>query len=53
MVFCLMNRDIHTTVPGVKNVSEIEEIAGCVDLPHISSEHLERLRELCNLGFRS
>ena len=53
MVFCLMNRDIHTTVPGVKNVSEIEEIAGCVDLPPISSEHLERLRELCNLGFRS
>jgi aryl-alcohol dehydrogenase-like predicted oxidoreductase len=27
MVFCLMNRDIDTTVPGVKNVAEMEEIA--------------------------
>jgi hypothetical protein len=26
MVFCLMNRDIATTVPGVKNVAEIEEL---------------------------
>src|SRR2546426_4861958 len=30
MVFCLMNRDIATTVPGVKNVAEIEELVGCV-----------------------
>jgi aryl-alcohol dehydrogenase-like predicted oxidoreductase len=43
MVFCLMNRDIDTTVPGVKNVAETEEIAGCADLPPIPPHHLERL----------
>ena len=53
MVFCLMNRDIHTTVPGVKNVAEIEEIAECVDLPPIPPEHMERLRELYGRGFRA
>ena len=46
MVFCLMNRDIHTTVPGVKNVAETEENAGCIDLPPISALHMDRLREL-------
>ncbi len=51
MVFCLMNPDIHSTVPGIKNVSEIEEIAGCVDLPLIPREQLERLRELYCRGF--
>ena len=52
MVFCLMNREIHTTVPGVKNVPEAEETAGCVDLPPIPEEHLSRLRELYDRGFR-
>jgi len=46
MVFCLMNRGIDTTVPGVKNVAEAEEIAGCIDLPPIPPRHLDRLREL-------
>ena len=53
MVFCLMNRDIDTIVPGVKNVAEIAEIAGCVDLPPVPPEHLERLRELYIRGFRT
>ena len=52
MVFCLMNRDIDTTVPGVKNVAETEEIAGCADLPPIPAEHLDRLRQLYQTGFR-
>ena len=46
MLFCLMNQDIDTTVPGVKNVAEAEEIAGCTDLPPIPPHHLDRLREL-------
>ena len=46
MVFCLMNRDIDTTVPGVKNVSEAEEIAGCIDLTPIPPQHMERLGQL-------
>ena len=51
MVFCLMNRDIATTVPGVKNVAEMEELAGCVDLPPIPPQYLTRLRELYARGF--
>ena len=52
MVFCLMNRDIDTTVPGVKNVAETEEITGCVDLPSLPPHHLARLKELYARGFR-
>jgi aryl-alcohol dehydrogenase-like predicted oxidoreductase len=52
MVFCLMNRDIDTTVPGVKNVAEMEEIVGCIDLPPIPPQHLTRVRELYARGFR-
>ena len=52
MVFCLMNQDIHTTVPGVKNAAEAEEIAGCVDLPAIPEHHLSLLRELYSRDFR-
>ena len=51
MVFCLMNRDIATTVPGVKNVAELEELAACVDLPPISAHHLTRLQALYARGF--
>ena len=46
MVFCLMNPDIHSTVPGVKNRAEAEETAACVDLPPIPPEHLARLQQL-------
>jgi aryl-alcohol dehydrogenase-like predicted oxidoreductase len=52
MVFCLMNKDIATIVPGVKNVAEIEELAACVALPPIPPAHLTRLRELYARGFR-
>ena len=53
LVFCLMNEDIHTTVPGVKNQSEAEEIAGCINLPPFSTEQLTRLQELYEKGFKS
>ena len=52
MVFCLMNQDIHTTVPGVKNTAEAEEIVSCVDLPSIPEHQLSRLRELCSRDFQ-
>ena len=52
MVFCLMNRDIATTVPGVKNVAEMEELEECVALPPIPPQHLTRLRELYARSFR-
>ena len=51
MVFCLMNRDIHTVVPGVKNTTEAEETAASVDVPPIPEHHVERLRELYRRGF--
>ena len=52
MVFSMMNREIDTTVPGVKNAAEAEEIARCADLPPIPEEHLARLRELYERDFR-
>jgi len=52
MVFCLMNQDIATIVPGVKNVAEMEELVGCVALPPIPPQHLTRLRELYARGFQ-
>ena len=53
MVFCLMNRDIATTVPGVKNVAEMEELAACVALPPIPPPHLARLRALYARDFHA
>jgi L-glyceraldehyde 3-phosphate reductase len=51
-VYCLINEDIHTTVPGVKNVAETEEMAGCIDLTPFSPAQMARLGELYNKGFR-
>jgi len=51
-VFCLMNEDIHTTVPGVKNQAETEEMAGCIDLAPFSEAQMTRLKELYFKGFR-
>jgi aryl-alcohol dehydrogenase-like predicted oxidoreductase len=51
-VFCLMNEDIHTTVPGVKSQSETEEMAGCIDLAPFSEAQMTRLKELYFKGFR-
>ena len=50
-IFCLMNEDIHTTVPGVKNQAETEEMAGCVDLGAFSAAQMTRLGELYRKGF--
>ena len=52
MVFCLMNHDIHSTVPGVKNPAEAEETAACADLPPIPEAHLARLQQLYENDFR-
>ena len=52
MVFSLMNQDIDSTVPGVKNAAEAEEIARCVDLPPIPEGHLVRVRELYEGDFQ-
>lgn len=52
MIFCLMNPELHTTVPGVKNAAEAEEIARCIDLPPIPAAHLAQLRELYESDFR-
>ena len=47
-----MNEDIHTTVPGVKNQAETEEMAGCIDLAPFSEAQMTRLKELYFKGFR-
>lgn len=51
-LFSLMNRDIHSTVPGVKNQAETEEMAGCSDMAQFSPAQLARLTELYKKGFR-
>jgi len=52
-VFCLMNEDIHTTVPGVKSQAETEEMAACIDLEAFSPAQMTRLGELYNKAFIS
>ncbi len=52
MVFSMMNRDIHSTVPGVKNAAEAEETAGCAERPPIPDDHLKRVQELYERDFR-
>ncbi len=51
MVFCLMNREIHTTVPGVKNQAEAEETARCIDLAPFTPAQMTRLKGLYDKGF--
>ena len=48
-----MNEDIHTTVPGVKNEAETEEVAACIDLDAFSPVQMTRLVELYNKAFIS
>ena len=52
MIYSLMNPNIHTTVPGIKNTPEAEETARCPDLPPIPPAHLARLDELYQCDFR-
>ena len=51
MRFALMNEGIATVVPGVKNVAELEEAVGCLELPPIPAEDLARVDELYARGF--
>jgi aryl-alcohol dehydrogenase-like predicted oxidoreductase len=40
LVFVLQNRLIATTIPGIKNVAEVEDAVSAVDLPPYSREEL-------------
>jgi len=51
LVFALMNEEIATVVPGCKNVPELEEAAGCVDLPPLPPEDLAQIDQLYAGGF--
>ncbi len=53
MRFALMNEGIATVVPGVKNVAELEEAVGCLDLPPLSAGDLARVDELYARGFEA
>ena len=44
--FSLDNPAIATVVPGFKSLAEVEEAAGCSDLPPIASKILDQLEEL-------
>ena len=49
--FSLDNPAIATVVPGFKSVAEVEEAAGCSNLPPIAEEILEQLEELYRRQF--
>lgn len=50
-IFCLMNPDIATIIPGVKNTSEIEEAAACSGARPLSKADLARIAELYQRDF--
>jgi aryl-alcohol dehydrogenase-like predicted oxidoreductase len=44
--FCVARPEIHTVIPGVKNVAEIEDALEAIDLPPFSAGELERITRI-------
>lgn len=44
--FCLTRPEIHTVIPGIKNVAEVEDAVAAVDLPPFSTGELERISRI-------
>ena len=51
--FCLDNPAIATVVPGIKNVSELDEAVACSEFPHLDSEDVAMLQSLYQGTFSS
>jgi aryl-alcohol dehydrogenase-like predicted oxidoreductase len=46
LIFCLMNPQISTVVPGAKNTAEIVEAAACSGAPRLNDDEVRRIMEL-------
>ena len=49
--FCLDNPAIATVVPGIKNVSELDEAVACSDFPPLDSEDVANFQSLYQRAF--
>ncbi len=49
--FCLDNPHIATVVPGIKSVTELEEIAACSGLPPLDAEDLAKVERMYRHNF--
>lgn len=49
--FCLDNPAIATVVPGIKNVSELDEAVACSDFPPLDPEDVAKLQRLYQTAF--
>ena len=53
IIFVLMNQDIATVVPGVKNLAELEEAAACADADPLSPQAMASIAELVERDFQT
>jgi aryl-alcohol dehydrogenase-like predicted oxidoreductase len=44
--FCLDNNGIHTVIPGVKTVSELEEAVACSEMPPLSEVYMSEIADM-------
>ena len=51
--FCLDNPNIATVVPGITNVTELEEIVSCSELPPLDAQELVELQRPYYEAFKS
>ena len=50
--FCLDNPNIGTVVPGIKNLTELEEIVSCSGLPLLDAQDVVELQRTYREAFR-
>lgn len=50
--FCLDHPHIATVVPGIKNVTELEDLIACPDLPTLDRQDVAKLRQTYQVNFK-
>ena len=51
--FCLDNSGIHTVIPGVKTIQELEEVVLCSEMPSLPDDVIASLETLHQSNFRT
>ena len=49
--FCLDNSGIHTVIPGVKTIQELEEVVLCSEMPSLPDDVIDSLKTLHQRNF--